>query len=103
MSVLSELFKSVSEPNLTKSELEDYHTRLSALYAQIHEEYGSLEKAEAIYFLESKETNPELADIAIKRKWNGTEKGLRLIEIRHLSKGTEKLLSSLKNRMYSTY
>lgn len=101
MSLLSELFKSVSEPNLTKSELEDYHTRLSALYAQIHEEYGSLEKAEAIYILENK--NGVESDIAVKRRWNGSEQGQRLIELKHLSKGTDKLLSSLKNRMYSQY
>lgn len=99
MSTLSDLFKSVSEPNLSKQALEDYHTRLSALYAQIHEEMAELEKTEALQMLESDLPT----DIAKKRAFNGTGNGQRLIELKHYSKGAEKLLSSLKNRMYSQY
>lgn len=99
MSILSDLFKSVSELNLTKIQLEDYHTRLSALYAQIHEEMADLEKQESLFLLEV-EMPTELAK---KRKWNGTHEGLRLIELKHYSKGAEKLLSSLKSRLYGSY
>lgn len=101
MSTLSDLFKSVSEPNLTKTQLEEYHTRLSALYAQIHEEMATLEKREALYILEQQ--NDAESDIAVKRRWNGSDEGQRLIELKHYSKGSEKLLSSLKNRLYSSY
>lgn len=103
MSLLSDLFKSVSEPNLTKSELENYHTKLSALYAQIHEEMATLEKEEAIYFLDSKRLNDVSTDVAIKRVWNASPQGQRLIELKHYSKGAEKLLGSLKSRLYGSY
>lgn len=99
MSKLTDLFASVSEAGLTKTQLEDYHTQLSALFAQMHVEAAMLEKTEALYFLGS-----ELpSDVAKKRSWNGTEHGLRLIEIKHYIRGTEKLLSSLKNRLYNQY
>lgn len=99
MSTLSDLFKSVSEPNLTKTQLEDYHTRLSALYAQIMLETAEITKKEALFFLESElET-----DVAKKRAFNGSIDGLRLIELKAFAKGCEKLLSSLKSRLFSTY
>lgn len=94
---LKELFEAVREEHLNKTDLENYHTQLSSLYASIHFEMAELEKAEAIYVLASElET-----DVAKKRAWNGTEKGQRLIELKHYSKGAEKLLSSLKNRIYA--
>lgn len=94
---LKELFEAVREEHLNKTDLEKYHTQLSSLYASIHFEMAELEKAEAIYVLASElET-----DVAKKRAWNGTEKGQRLIELKHYSKGAEKLLSSLKNRIYA--
>lgn len=101
MSKLLDLFKAVTEPNLNKTELEDYHTQLSGLYAGIVVEAGELTKAEAIYFLEAKEFDSALTDINIKRKWNASEKGLRLIELKSYEKGASKLLSSLKNRIYA--
>lgn len=104
---LKELFEAVREEHLNKTDLENYHTQLSSLYASIHFEMAELEKAEALYFLENKillntdKGIKERTDIVIKRMWNGTEKGLRLIELKHYSKGAEKLLSSLKNRIYA--
>lgn len=99
MSKLTDLFAAVSEAGLNKQALEDYHTQLSAMYAQIMVESAELTKKEALFFLGS-----ELpTDIAKKRAFNGSESGLRLIELKAYAKGTEKLLSSLKNRLYSTY
>jgi hypothetical protein len=60
---------------------------------------ADLEKAEALYFIGS-----ELpSDVAKKRAWNATTSGQRLIELKHYSKGAEKVLSSLKSRLYSVY
>lgn len=101
MSKLLDLFKEVQEPILNKTELENYHTQLSGMYASIVVEAAELTKAEAIYFLEAKEFDGSLTDINIKRKWNGSEKGLRLIELKAYEKGASKLLSSLKNRIYA--
>lgn len=99
MSKLADLFKEVSELNLTKQALEDYHTQLSALYGQMRIEMAELEKAEAMNILDTSLPT----DIAKKRAFNGTPLGQRLIELKNYSKGTEKILSSLKNRMYSQY
>lgn len=96
---LLNLIKAVNEKNLTKTQLEDYRDDLSNLYAQMMFELAELEKAEAIYFLESKEET----DVAKKRAWRGTEKGQRLIELNRYQKATEKILSSLKSRIYATF
>lgn len=109
MSKLLELIKEVQELNLTKQQLEDYHSSLTNLYAQMMWEMAELEKKEAIYFLEHKtmynlkgETT-ERSDVAIKRMWRGTPEGQRLIELKNYDKATSKVLSSLKSRMYAIY
>jgi hypothetical protein len=96
---LKELFESVKEHNLTKTQLENYHSELTSLYAQMLLEMAELEKTEAIFFLTK--TSPEVTDVSIKRMWRGTQSGLRLIELKSFVKATEKVLSSLKNRIYS--
>lgn len=96
---LTELLEAVQEKNLSKTQLEEYRDSFSNLFAQIHIEMADLEKAEAMYFLAS-----ELpTDIGKKRAWKGTEKGQRLIELDHFSKACEKMLSSLKSRLYQIY
>lgn len=99
MTTLSSLIEAVKEKNLTKSQLEEYHSELTQLFAQIHLELAVLEKAEAMYL----SNHAEKTDVAAKRKWQGLEQGQRLIELKHYSKAVEKLLSSLKNRMYAMY
>lgn len=103
MSKLLDLIKNVQEKTLTKQQLEDYHTELTSLYAQLCWEMAELEKKEAVFFLGEKGLHAELTDVAVKRKWRGTEDGQRLIELKNYEKGTSKVLSSLKNRMYATY
>lgn len=98
---LLEMIEAVKETNLTKTDLENYHTQLTSLYAQMMWELAECEKREAIYFLEQK--NDAESDVAVKRRWRGTPEGLRLIELKNYEKATTKVLSSLKNRMYSTY
>ena len=95
---LAEVFIAVKEQNLTKSQLEAYHTELTSLFAQMNLEMAELEKEEAMFFLEKKEAS----DVATKRAWRGTKEGQRLIELVRYSKATEKVLSSLKSRLYST-
>lgn len=103
---LKELFESVREVNLTKTQLENYHSELTSLYAQMLLEMAELEKTEAIYFLSKQHEirdNKPITDISIKRMWRGTQSGLRLIELKSFEKATSKVLSSLKNRMYNIY
>ena len=96
---LKELIEVVREQNLSKSQLEAYFDELTRLYALMHMELAELEKAEAVYLEKFK---LETA-IATKRAWNVTTQGQRLIEVDHYVKIVEKLLSSIKHRIFSTY
>jgi hypothetical protein len=96
---LREIFEAVKEKNLTKTDLENYRDELSSLFASIHLEMAECEKEEALFIMESKLGS----DVAKKRVWNATPKGQRLIELKHYSKGAEKVLSSLKSRLYSIF
>lgn len=96
---LKELFIAVKEKNLSKTQLEEYRDELSSLFAQIHLEMAEKEKAEALFIVESKLAS----DVAKKRIWNATPDGQRLIDLKHMSKGAEKILSSLKSRLYAIY
>lgn len=110
---LLDLLTAVKEKNLTKQQLEDYHTELTSLYAQMMWEMADLEKKEAIYFLDNKDEGRKVSlteyiltprtDVAIKRMWRGTPEGQRLIELKNYDKATSKVLTSLKSRMYTTY
>lgn len=96
---LLELIKAVNEKRLSKDELEDYRDQLSSLFAQMQFELADIRKEKAIYFIEHKEKT----DIGTERNWQVTKSGLREIELSHYCKGTEKLLSSLKGRLYQVY
>lgn len=98
---LLELFQAVKEANLTKSDLEKYRNALSNLYAEMQIEIANIEKAEALYFYNR--TNPETTDISIKRQWKATPDGQRQILLSRYLKASEKVLSSLKSRLYSLY
>lgn len=96
---LVQLFKEVQEKNLSKQQLEDYHADLSSLFADMHLEMAELEKAEAVYLDESEEKTVAGAS----RRWNAGEKGQRQIDLKHKIRATEKILSSLRSRLYSVY
>lgn len=105
---LQDLFEAVKEKNLSKQALEDYHTELTSLYAQMMFEMSELEKKEAMYFLEKKkyiigQEEKQRSDVEVKRMWRGTPDGQRLIELKNYDKATTKVLMSLRNRMYATY
>lgn len=100
---LQHLFESVKEEHLSKSDLEKYHSELTMLFAGMHLSMGEIEKREAIFMEAAHTTESALSDIAIKRKWNVTEDGQRLITLKHSAKAAEKVLSSIKNRLYNFY
>lgn len=99
MSQLTSLLEAVREPNLSKDKLEGYRDELSNLFALMHLELAEVRKAKALYF----DQHPEKTDKATERKWQVTPEGLREIELSHFSKGVEKVLSSLKSRLYNVY
>ncbi len=105
---LVDLLKAVGLPGLTKSQLEEYHLNLTSLYAQVCLEMSDLEKAEAIYFLENKnyivgQEQKERSDVVIKRMWRGTPEGQRLITLKNYEKAANKMLASIKSRLYAIY
>ena len=96
---LLDLLKAVKDKNLSKDQLEDYRDEMSSLYAEMQFELADKRKEKAIYFIEHKLDS----DKATERAWQATPSGLREIELSHYSKGTEKVLSSLKARLYQVY
>lgn len=101
MSQLTDLFDAVKEKNLTKTQLESYRDELTNLFASMMIEMADCEKEEAIFFSKAKEANPDLTDVAIKRSWRSSDAGLRLIVLNRYQKAVEKVLSSLKSRIYA--
>jgi hypothetical protein len=94
-----ELIRKVKEQNLSKDQLEDYRDQMSSLFAEMQIELAEVRKTKALYFVEKKiKTDKET-----ERNWQITKEGLREIELSHYSKALEKLLSSLKSRLYNVY
>ena len=96
---LLELIKAVNEKTLEKEELEEYRDELVNLFAQMQFELAEVKKEKAIYFIENKLES----DKATERAWQASKRGLREIELSHYSKATEKIIASLKSRLYTLY
>lgn len=96
---LLELFQAVKEGSLQKDQLEAYRDQLASLYADMKIEFGELEKQEAIYLLNSSEPNWT----AKKATWKGTDAGQRMITLKSYIGATNKVIDSLKSRLYSIY
>ena len=96
---LKELIQAVNEKKLTKEEIEQYRDQLANLYAQLQLELAEIRKAKAIFFIE----HPEKTDKATERVWQAKAEGQREIELSHYCKAVEKIISSLKDRLYRVY
>lgn len=110
MTTLRSIIEKVNEKNLTKDQLEQYHSDIVKVYALFHEEIAEIRKVKALYFMDNRYSAtaagtapPKRSDKETERMWQVTEKGQREIELSHWLKATEKLLGSLKNRLYSVY
>ena len=96
---LLELIKKVKEHNLDKTQLEDYHSQISSLYAQMMIEMAELEKEEALFMGKNFEERLSVADRKIM--WKVTDKGQRLIVLKRYQLACKELLNSLKSRIYT--
>ena len=94
---LIDVIEQVKEKNLTIEQIEAYRDQLVALYAQMCIEMADIQKSKAI-FIDGYVAD---SDIAKKRKWQITEKGLREIELKGYITATKEIISSLKSRIYS--
>ena len=97
---LTEIFTSIREEKLGRTQLEMYEQKLAGIYADYMIEIGSLKKERALYFLERQ--RPEVTDISIRRQWDAEPSGQRLIEWECNVKAISKMLSSVKSRIYQT-
>lgn len=96
---LRELLDAVKEKNLTKTDLESYRDELSSLFAAMQLELADIRKAKALFMFES-----SLKTVASKEvAWGADPRGQREIELSHYSRGVEKVLSSLRSRIYQIY
>lgn len=98
---LTELFEAVKEETLSKDQIEQYRDQLAHLYAQMKLEYSELEKKEALFML-SRE-NDGISVAMRKLKWKATNDGQRMIDLKNYMSGTNKIIDSLKSRLYSIY
>lgn len=96
---LRDLITAVKEKNLSKDQLEGYRDALSNLSAQMFLEMADLEKEEALFLDGSEETT----EAAKNRKWAASARGQRQIELKNFIRATDKILASLKSRLYSLY
>lgn len=96
---LIELIQKVKEKNLDKTQLEDYHSQISSLYAQMMLEMADLEKDEAIFM--GKDFGEKMSVADRKVMWKVTEKGQRLIVLKRYQLACKELLNSLKSRIYT--
>ena len=99
MSNIHELLSAVKEQYLTKDQLEQYRDELSNLYAQMQFELADVRKEKAMYFYNSEEKTVAAKQVS----WGACPNGQREIELSHYTKGIEKVLSSLKSRLYNVY
>lgn len=101
MTSLAEILKSVREENLSRGQLESYEQQLSGLYAEMMIELAEKKKERALYFLERQ--RPETSDVSIRRLFDASVDGQRLIELEAYVKAVSKMLSSIKSRIYQAY
>lgn len=97
---LRDAILAVREQNLTKSQLEDYHSQMSLLKSEMLIEASDLEKEEAL-FLADRAVGESV--IARKITFKTTQAGQRLIVLKRYISAVSTLLNSIKNRLYSQY
>lgn len=96
---LRDLLEAVKEKHLSKDQLEEYRDDLANLFAEMQFELADIRKAKAMHVFTS-----EAGSMAAKEaEWAASPNGQREIELSHYCKGTEKILSSLKSRLYNVY
>lgn len=96
---LRDLILAVKEKHLSKDRLEAYRDELSNLSAQMFLEMAEIEKEAALY-LDASEVK---SAVAATRKWAATPRGQREIELKNYIRATDKILASLRSRLYSIY
>lgn len=99
MSLFEDLIKKVEEKNLSKDQLNEYYDDLSFLKVKMLSEIARVKKEKALFLLSSEGKSA----VDKKINWEGSQSGLKEIDLKHQISSISTLLSSLKNRLYTTY
>ena len=94
---LFETLTAIKDENLDQRQLENYRDKLLMLASELELECGELKKKEAIFGL----VKNEETESALKRKWKGSEDGIRLILVKSYIRAVSKACESLRQRIYS--
>jgi hypothetical protein len=103
---LLDLIQAVKEKDLDREQLEDYHSQISSLFAQMQLEMADLEKEEALFMgdytrpLTSNGKDSRMSVAQAKVEWKVTQSGQRLIVLKRYQLACKELLNSLKSRIY---
>ena len=97
---LQDLIIAVKEQNLNKDQLEQYHSELCNLKAQLKLEFAELKKKKAIYLL-----GREAGESVISRdiSWSASKEGQRKFDIEGYIGATTSTIEGIKARLYNTY
>lgn len=96
---ISDIITAVKEENLPREKLEEFYMALTSLSAEMHLEMATLEKLQAWFFEEHKEKFQTA--VLATRAYNVTREGQRMIDLKHQLRACDKLLSSVKHRIFN--
>ena len=82
---------------MTKTQLEEYHTSLSGMAADLSVEVADLEKKKAMF----EAADPNISVAKAKVLWKATEEGQRLLLLKGYMSATKTQLRSLEKRIYA--
>lgn len=91
-----DLLLAVQDENLPLDKIELYRDSLVHLHSAMQIERAGLKKAEALFFLENKESTA----VANKMAWRASQDGMRLLDIEAYIRAAVKEIDSLKSRVY---
>lgn len=101
-----ELLEAVKDETLPLPTLEKLRDEMIHLHSMMQIELADLEKKEAIFLAGCQKTiiidgkTQKISDVSIRRTWDGTKEGLRMIDINRYIKSIVKEIDSLKSRVY---
>lgn len=97
---LTDLMDKVQEQNLSKDQLEHYHSELTILRAKLKEEFATLKKEKA-RFLIGREQGESMA--SREASWGASPSGQRKYDIEGYIGSVNSLIDNVKARLYNTY
>ena len=102
MTRLTELINAIKVERLSREQLEQYYAELTSLYATTALAMSDLEKDEAKYLDKNLMVeNKAMSEATRRRQWRATKEGLDLIQAKNEVKVIEKLLQSVKHRIFN--